>query len=71
MWPEIVSSVFHGLRLPNNSVMLPKATYLFISHMSCPVTADPLYTLLLVFSYHPFRIHSICSCLAQVGIFQL
>lgn len=49
MWPEIVSSVFHGLRLPNNSVMLSKATYLFISHMPCPVTADPLYTLLLVF----------------------
>lgn len=32
MWPEMVGSVFHGLRLPN-PVMLSKATYLFISHM--------------------------------------
>jgi len=48
MWPEMVGSVFHGLRLPNNSGMLSKATYLFISHRPCPVAADPLYTLILV-----------------------
>lgn len=49
MWPEMIGSVFHGLKLPSNSAMLSKATYLFISHMPCPVTADPLYTLILVF----------------------
>lgn len=49
MWPEMVASVSHRLRLPNNSVLLSKATYLFINHLPCPVTDDPLYTLVLVF----------------------
>lgn len=70
MWPEMVGSVFRGLRLPTKSVMLFRAIYLFISHMPYPPTANPLHNA-FSFCYRPFPIHSICSCLAQVGIFEL